>query len=75
LSVCLWCLFVFVCFINSFIPWFRPGSFCTHTHKSVDLLLQVLRDVSEWDTLLNISNLLHRTPEPGKYDTRLIFYF
>ncbi|XP_031557647.1 uncharacterized protein LOC116294232 [Actinia tenebrosa] len=44
----------------------RPGSFCTHTHKSVDLLLQVLRDVNEWDTLISISNLLHRTPEPGK---------
>lgn len=54
------------CLTVSSIVSFSPGSFCTHTHKSVDLLLQVLRDVNEWDSLMNISNLLHRTPEPGK---------
>ncbi|XP_048581850.1 calcineurin-binding protein cabin-1 isoform X3 [Nematostella vectensis] len=44
----------------------RPGSFCTHTYKSVDLLLRVLRELNEWDTLLQVSTLLYRTPEAGK---------
>lgn len=44
----------------------RPGSFCTHTYKSVALLLEVLRELNEWDTLLLIQALLYRTPEAGK---------
>lgn len=44
----------------------RPGCFCTHTYKSVALLLDVLSELKEWDTLLLIQNLLYRTPEQGK---------
>jgi len=44
----------------------RPGCFCTHTYKSVALLLDVLSELKEWDTLLVIQNLLHSTPAPGK---------
>ena len=48
-----------------FLP--RPGCFCTHTYKSVTLLLDVLSELKEWDTLLLIQNLLYRTPEQGKW--------
>lgn len=44
----------------------RPGCFCTHTYKSVELLLDVLSELKEWDTLLLLQNLLYRTPEQGK---------
>lgn len=44
----------------------RPGCFCTHTYKSVALLLEVLSELNQWDTLLLIQNLLYRTPEQGK---------
>ncbi|RMX51696.1 hypothetical protein pdam_00008112, partial [Pocillopora damicornis] len=44
----------------------RPGCFCTHTYKSVALMLEVLRELNEWDTLLLIQALLYRTPEAGK---------
>ncbi|KAJ7387338.1 hypothetical protein OS493_004326 [Desmophyllum pertusum] len=44
----------------------RPGCFCTHTYKSVALLLEVLSELHEWDTLLLIQTLLYRTPEQGK---------
>jgi len=44
----------------------RPGCFCTHTYKSVALLLEVLKELNEWDTLLLIQTLLYRTPEQGK---------
>lgn len=44
----------------------RPGCFCTHTYKSVALLLEVLCELNEWDTLILTHNLLYRTPEQGK---------
>ena len=54
--------------LSSYLPCLvcRPGSFCTHTYKSTELLLEVLNELGEWDSLVLVSNLLHRTPEAGK---------
>ncbi|XP_065051362.1 calcineurin-binding protein cabin-1-like [Rhopilema esculentum] len=44
----------------------RRGSFCSHICKAVELLLHVLSELKEWDTLLTVSGLLHLTPSKDK---------
>lgn len=44
----------------------RPGSFCTHMYKAVKLLIDVLHELHEWDSLLLVSSLMYRSPDAGK---------
>ncbi|XP_062855378.1 calcineurin-binding protein cabin-1 [Trichomycterus rosablanca] len=44
----------------------RPGSFASHMNRSVVLLLDVLLQLRDHDTLLKISHMLQRTPDQGK---------
>ncbi|KAK3753418.1 hypothetical protein RRG08_056311 [Elysia crispata] len=44
----------------------RSGSFASHVHRSVQLLLNVLADQGDLDMLLLIRNQLKRTPDSGK---------
>ncbi|TSO88119.1 Calcineurin-binding protein cabin-1 [Bagarius yarrelli] len=44
----------------------RPGSFASHMNRSIVLLLDVLSQLRDHDTLLKISLMLQRTPEQGK---------
>jgi len=44
----------------------RRGSFCSHICKAVELLLHVVSELKEWDTLLAVSSLLHLTPNKDK---------
>lgn len=44
----------------------RPGSFASHMNRSIVLLLDVLSQLRDHDTLLRISLMLQRTPEQGK---------
>ncbi|XP_037392107.1 calcineurin-binding protein cabin-1 isoform X3 [Pygocentrus nattereri] len=44
----------------------RPGSFASHMNRSIVLLLDVLCQLRDHDTLLKISLMLQRTPDQGK---------
>lgn len=44
----------------------RPGSFASHMNRSIVLLLEVLYQLKDHDTLLKVSFMLHRTPDQGK---------
>ncbi|XP_034162577.2 calcineurin-binding protein cabin-1 isoform X1 [Pangasianodon hypophthalmus] len=44
----------------------RPGSFASHMNRSIVLLLDVLSQLRDHDTLLKISLMLQRTPDQGK---------
>uniref|UniRef100_A0AAY4DMV0 Calcineurin-binding protein cabin-1 n=1 Tax=Denticeps clupeoides TaxID=299321 RepID=A0AAY4DMV0_9TELE len=44
----------------------RPGSFASHMNRSIVLLLEVLSQLSDHDTLLKVSFMLQRTPDQGK---------
>ncbi|XP_066499706.1 calcineurin-binding protein cabin-1 isoform X2 [Hoplias malabaricus] len=44
----------------------RPGSFASHMNRSIVLLLDVLSQLKDHDTLLKISLMLQRTPDQGK---------
>ncbi|KAM9474722.1 calcineurin-binding protein cabin-1 isoform 3-T4 [Clarias gariepinus] len=44
----------------------RPGSFASHMNRSIVLLLDVLSQLRDHDTLLKISLMLHRNPDQGK---------
>ncbi|XP_053557948.1 calcineurin-binding protein cabin-1 [Bombina bombina] len=55
----------------------RPGSFASHMNRSIVLLLDVLSQLKDSNTLLKISCMLQRTPDQGKeflldWTTRLI---
>ncbi|XP_069475989.1 calcineurin-binding protein cabin-1 isoform X2 [Ambystoma mexicanum] len=44
----------------------RPGSFGSHMNRSIVLLLNVLSQLQDSNTLLKISSMLQRTPDQGK---------
>ncbi|KAM7416326.1 hypothetical protein PAMA_018408 [Pampus argenteus] len=44
----------------------RPGSFASHMNRSIVLLLEVLFQLKDHDTLLKVSFMLQRTPDQGK---------
>uniref|UniRef100_A0A1A8P304 Calcineurin binding protein 1 n=2 Tax=Nothobranchius rachovii TaxID=451742 RepID=A0A1A8P304_9TELE len=44
----------------------RPGSFASHMNRSVVLLLEVLAQLKDHNTLLKVSFMLHRNPDQGK---------
>ncbi|KAL2092682.1 hypothetical protein ACEWY4_012480 [Coilia grayii] len=44
----------------------RPGSFASHMNRSIVLLLEVLSDLRDHNTLLKVSFMLQRTPDQGK---------
>ncbi|XP_053326414.1 calcineurin-binding protein cabin-1 isoform X2 [Spea bombifrons] len=44
----------------------RPGSFASHMNRSIVLLLNVLAQLKDSNTLLKISCMLQRTPDQGK---------
>ncbi|XP_017270142.1 calcineurin-binding protein cabin-1 isoform X3 [Kryptolebias marmoratus] len=44
----------------------RPGSFASHMNRSVVLLLEVLSQLKDHNTLLKVSFMLHRNPDQGK---------
>ncbi|XP_075688174.1 calcineurin-binding protein cabin-1 isoform X2 [Rhinoderma darwinii] len=44
----------------------RPGSFASHMNRSIFLLLNVLAQLKDSNTLLKISCMLQRTPDQGK---------
>ncbi|XP_028680400.2 calcineurin-binding protein cabin-1 isoform X2 [Erpetoichthys calabaricus] len=44
----------------------RPGSFASHMNRSIVLLLEVLSQLKDHNTLLKVSCLLQRTPDQGK---------
>ncbi|XP_018421411.1 PREDICTED: calcineurin-binding protein cabin-1 [Nanorana parkeri] len=44
----------------------RPGSFASHMSRSIVLLLNVLAQLKDSNTLLKISCMLQRTPDQGK---------
>ncbi|KAM8866749.1 calcineurin-binding protein cabin-1 isoform 1-T1 [Synchiropus picturatus] len=44
----------------------RPGSFASHMNRSIVLLLDVLSQLKDQDTLLKVSFMLQRTPDQGK---------
>ncbi|XP_048100063.1 calcineurin-binding protein cabin-1 isoform X8 [Alosa alosa] len=44
----------------------RPGSFASHMNRSIVLLLEVLSELRDHDTLLKVSFMLQRTPDQGK---------
>nr|XP_057926848.1 calcineurin-binding protein cabin-1 isoform X2 [Doryrhamphus excisus] len=44
----------------------RPGSFASHMNRSIVLLLEVLSQLNDHDTLLKVSFMLQRTPDQGK---------
>ncbi|XP_069071255.1 calcineurin-binding protein cabin-1 isoform X3 [Pleurodeles waltl] len=44
----------------------RPGSFASHMNRSIVLLLNVLSQLKDSNTLLKISSMLQRTPDQGK---------
>ena len=72
---------VFQCFLSSSLPpgsalqgiWRipvdeidRPGSFASHMNRSIVLLLEVLSQLKDHDTLLKVSFMLQRNPDQGK---------
>ncbi|KAM8760748.1 calcineurin-binding protein cabin-1 isoform 3-T3 [Acanthopagrus schlegelii] len=44
----------------------RPGSFASHMNRSIVLLLEVLSQLKDHDTLVKVSFMLQRTPDQGK---------
>ncbi|XP_064248784.1 calcineurin-binding protein cabin-1 isoform X3 [Passer domesticus] len=44
----------------------RPGSFASHMNRSIVLLLNVLSQLRDYNTLLKVSSMLQRTPDQGK---------
>ncbi|CAL9708600.1 unnamed protein product [Knipowitschia caucasica] len=44
----------------------RPGSFASHMNRSIVLLLEVLYQLKDHDTLVKVSFILQRTPDQGK---------
>lgn len=44
----------------------RPGNFTSHMTKCVIILMEVLKKISDHDTLLELALQLQRTPEPDK---------
>lgn len=50
----------------------RPGSFASHMNRSIVLLLNVLSQLKDYNTLLKVSSMLQRTPDQGKYDRFLL---
>ena len=44
----------------------RPGSFCSHLYRSIDLLLDVLYRLDDSQTLLHMSHILHKSPDKDK---------
>lgn len=44
----------------------RPGSFASHMNRSIVLLLEVLYQLKDHDTLVKVSFMLQRTPDQGK---------
>uniref|UniRef100_A0A8C9ENT0 Calcineurin binding protein 1 n=1 Tax=Pavo cristatus TaxID=9049 RepID=A0A8C9ENT0_PAVCR len=50
----------------------RPGSFASHMNRSIVLLLNVLSQLKDYNTLLKVSSMLQRTPDQGKYDTFIL---
>ncbi|KAG8455870.1 hypothetical protein GDO86_001891 [Hymenochirus boettgeri] len=44
----------------------RPGSFASHMNRSIVLLLNVLAQLKDSNTLLKLSCMLQRTPDQGK---------
>ncbi|XP_031705419.1 calcineurin-binding protein cabin-1 isoform X2 [Anarrhichthys ocellatus] len=44
----------------------RPGSFASHMNRSIVLLLEVLAQLKDHDTLVKVSFMLQRTPDQGK---------
>uniref|UniRef100_A0A8C2Y9N5 Calcineurin-binding protein cabin-1 n=1 Tax=Coturnix japonica TaxID=93934 RepID=A0A8C2Y9N5_COTJA len=44
----------------------RPGSFASHMNRSIVLLLNVLSQLKDYNTLLKVSSMLQRTPDQGK---------
>uniref|UniRef100_A0A3Q2QJH7 Calcineurin binding protein 1 n=1 Tax=Fundulus heteroclitus TaxID=8078 RepID=A0A3Q2QJH7_FUNHE len=44
----------------------RPGSFASHMNRSVVLLLEVLSQLKDHNTLLKVSFMLHKNPDQGK---------
>ncbi|XP_042193143.1 calcineurin-binding protein cabin-1 [Callorhinchus milii] len=44
----------------------RPGSFASHMNRSIVILLDVLSQLKDHNTLLKVSSMLHRTPDQGK---------
>ncbi|XP_060051228.1 calcineurin-binding protein cabin-1 isoform X2 [Erinaceus europaeus] len=44
----------------------RPGSFAWHMNRSIVLLLKVLAQLRDHNTLLKVSSMLQRTPDQGK---------
>ncbi|KAF7668316.1 hypothetical protein LDENG_00018520 [Lucifuga dentata] len=44
----------------------RPGSFASHMNRSIVLLLEVLYQLQDHDTLLKVSFMLQRNPDQGK---------
>ncbi|XP_038649496.1 calcineurin-binding protein cabin-1 isoform X4 [Scyliorhinus canicula] len=44
----------------------RPGSFASHMNRSIVILLDVLSQLKDHNTLLRVSSMLQRTPDQGK---------
>ena len=44
----------------------RPGCFCTHICRGVELLLDVLYKLNDSSLLLHVSAFLHKTPDKDK---------
>ncbi|XP_057289691.1 calcineurin-binding protein cabin-1-like [Hydractinia symbiolongicarpus] len=44
----------------------RPGSFCTHIRRGIELMLDVLFELKDNHLLLHISAFLHKTPDKDK---------
>uniref|UniRef100_A0A182VXI8 C2 domain-containing protein n=1 Tax=Anopheles minimus TaxID=112268 RepID=A0A182VXI8_9DIPT len=44
----------------------RPGNFASHISKCVIVLMETLKEFSEYDVLLELALQLQRTPEPDK---------
>ena len=44
----------------------RPGSFCSHISRCIELLLDVLLQLEDWSMLLHVSGVLYKTPDRDK---------
>lgn len=53
----------------------RPGSFASHMNRSIVLLLNVLSQLKDYNTLLKVSSMLQRTPDQGKYDRFILSHY
>lgn len=52
----------------------RPGSFASHMNRSIVLLLNVLSQLKDYNTLLKVSSMLQRTPDQGKYGLFILIH-